>query len=365
MKDSRSVIEKSPYLDKGFVTKLVIAILLVFAALGMYELFLKTFQVLLLTIGAVLWAVLFRAPTDWLIQKSGISRKLATGISVVFVLGVMTGLGFLILPQLSKELPELQQKIPQALQSLKEQVQQLPFGEKIVKELQNPKQLFNKSGGGIVSVSFLQKMFTSVFGVLVDLFIVIVVGFFFLAKPSLYVHVLLLVFPPDKRKRAKKVFQFQYISLKSWLAGKLFDMFVLGVLTTLGLLLLGIPLAITLGIIAALFSFVPNLGPLLAQIPALLIAYTQGPQSVLYVLILYNGLQLIESNVLLPLIQHHQVLVPPAFILLSQVLLGIVAGLGGIILAVPILVILMVFLKMVYLQDFLGDASVELQAENS
>ena len=363
MADKESAISKSPYLDKGFIIKLVVAILLVFAALGIYELLLKTFQVFLLGFAAVLWATLFRGPADWLRQKTKLNHKWATMISVVFVLAVMVGLGFLIFPQISKQIPQLKEKIPQAVQELKNQVQQLPFGERIVKELENPQQIF-KSNQQAVS-SFVQSFFTSAFGMVTDMLIVIVVGFFFLAQAGLYKKLIVKAFPLSRRKRAGEVLTYQYITLKSWLGGKLFDMFVVSLLTTLGLWILGIPLAITLGVIAGLLSFVPNLGPLLAQIPALLIAYTQGPQSVLYVFILYNSIQLIESNLLLPLIQQHMVAIPPALILLSQVLLGIVAGIFGIILAVPLLVVLMVFIKMVYLQDILGDPEVDLQAEDS
>lgn len=363
MKDSQSAISKSPYLDKGFFIKLVVAILLVFAALGMYELLLKTFQVFLLAFAAVLWAVLFRGPADFISRKTSLSHKWATLISVVFVLGVMVGLGFFIVPQISKQLPQFQEKIPQAVQDLKSQVQQMPFGGRIVKELENPEQIF-KSNKQAVS-SFVQSFFTSAFGLVTDLLIIIVVGFFFLAQSDLYKNILVKAFPKSRRKRVGEVLTYQYRTLKSWLGGKLFDMFVVALLTTLGLWLLGIPMAITLGVIAGILSFVPNLGPLLAQVPALLIAYTQGTEYVLYVFFLYNSIQLIESNLLLPLIQQHMVAIPPALILLSQVLLGIVAGIFGVILAVPLLVVLMVFVKMVYLQDILGDTEVTLQAENN
>lgn len=361
MKDNQSAISKSPYLDKGFIVKLVVAILLVFAALGMYELLLKTFQVFLLGFAAVLWATLFRWPADWIVGKTKMNRKWATLLSVILVLGIMTGLGFLIVPQLGKQIPQLEQKIPQAVQDLKQQLKQMPLGDKIVSELENPRQLIQNNGQAFSS--FFKNLFTSVFGVLADIFIVIVVGFFLLADPALYKNIIVKAFPLSKRRRAGEVLKYQYVTLKSWLAGKLFDMFVVALLTTIGLWLLGMPMAIALGIIAGLLAFVPNLGPILAQIPALLIAYTQGTQMVLYVFILYNSIQLVESNLLLPLIQHHMVSVPPALILLSQVLLGIVTGIFGIILAVPLLVILMVFLKMVYLQDTLGDQDVELQAE--
>lgn len=361
MKDNQSTIEKTPYLDKGFIIKLVVAILLVFAALGMYEFFLQTFQVLLLALAAVLWAVLFRGTADWICKKTGMSRKWATLLSVVLVLGLMVGLGWLIFPSLSSQIQEFQQKIPQAIEDIKKQLKQSAVGERIVKELQNPQQFLQKGSGSIQSLA--SSVFTSVFGFLADLFIIIVVGFFLLASPHLYKNLIVRMFPKSRRKRAGQVLTYQYKTLKSWLAGKLFDMLIVAILTSLGLWLLNIPLALTLGIIAGLMAFIPNLGPIIAQIPALLIAYLQGPQSVLYVFILYNGIQLIESNLLLPLIQQHQVAIPPAFILLGQVLIGIVAGILGIILTVPILVLIMVFIKMVYLQDILGDASVELQAE--
>lgn len=361
MNQPETAIDRSPYLDREFVTKLVIAILLVFAALGMYELFLKAFQVFLLGLAAVLWAVLFRAPADWFVKKTSIDRKWATLISVILVLGVMIGLAYLIFPQLSKQIPQFKEKIPQAIDQLTGAIKSLPFGETIIEELKNPQKLLSQGKGTVVS--FLSGFFTSVFGLIADLFIIIVVGFFFLATPKLYKTIIVKAFPLGKRKRAREVVTAQYITLKSWLAGKLFDMFVVAVLTTIGLLLLGIPLALTLGIIAGLLAFIPNLGPLIAQIPALLIAYLQGPEYVLYVFILYNGIQLIESNLLLPLIQKHQVSIAPAVILLFQVLLGIVTGLLGLIIAVPILVVLMVFIKMVYLQDVLGDPTVKIEAE--
>ncbi len=362
MKDSQSTIEKSPYLDKGFMVKLVVAIFLVFAALGMYELFLKTFQVFLLALAATLWAVLFRGVADWICEKTNMGRKWATFISVVFILAVIAGLGWLIFPSLSKQIQEFQQQIPQAIEEVKQQIKHLPMGERIVEELQHPEQLLTKGKGSVQSLA--GSLFTSVFGLLGDVFIIIVVGFFLLASPHLYKSLIVCLFPKSRRKRAGQVLTYQYLTLKSWLAGKLFDMFVVAVLTTLGLWFLGVPLALTLGIMAGLLSFIPNLGPIIAQIPALLLAYLQGPQTVLYVFFLYNGIQLIESNLLLPLIQNHQVAIPPAFILLGQVLFGIAAGLFGIILTVPLLVLSMVLIKTVYLQDVLGDSSVKLQAKD-
>lgn len=361
MSENESTVSKSSYLDKPFLVKLVVAILLVFIALGLYEVLIKAFHVFLIAFAGVLWAILFRGPADIITSKTGIDRKWATLLSVILVLGVMVGLYLLIVPQISKQIPQLQEKIPEALQDLKGQVKQLPLGEKIISELEHPRQLLK--GNQQAFTSFLSNFFTSLVGVLTDLFLVIVIGFFFLATPGLYKTMIVKSFPISRRKRAGEVIAYQYKTLRSWLGGKLFDMFIVALMTTIGLWLLGIPLAITLGVIAGLLAFIPTLGPFLAQIPAILVAYTQGPQYLLYVLILYNGIQIVESNLLLPLIQKRMVEIPPAIILLSMTLFGILLGIFGILLAVPLMVALMVFIKMVYLQDVLGDPDVDLQAE--
>ncbi len=362
MDDQQSIIEKSPHISKTFIVKLVIAIVLVFAALGLFELLVEAFQVVLLGITAVIWAVLFRGPADWICSKTCIKHHWATLLSVILVLGVMTGLGWLVFPSFIEEFSQFEKKIPEAINNIKEELVQTSLGRRLVQELESPQEIIMKNGGTLQNL--VASFFSSLFGFLADVFIVIVVGFFLLADPHLYKRVIVKLFPVDRRPRVALLLTYQYRTLKSWLAGKLFDMFVVAALTTFGLWLLDIPLPIALGVIAGLISFIPNLGPIIALIPALLIAYLEGPKSVLYVFILYNSIQLIESNLLLPLIQQHQVSVPPAFILLGQVLLGVVAGVLGIILTVPILVLLMVFVKMIYLQDILGDPDVELQAKN-
>lgn len=361
MDDQQTVIEKSPYLDTGFIVKIVITIALVFAFLGLFELLVQAFQVVLLGISAVLWAILFRGPADWISKKSGIKHHWATLLSVLLVLGVITGLGFLVFPSFIDQFSQFEKVIPKAISNLREELVQTSLGQRLVEKFESPKEIIMKNGGTLQNL--ITSFFSSLFGFLADIFIIVVVGFFLLADPHLYKRVIVKLFPVKKRERVGQLLTYQYKTLKDWLAGKLFDMFVVAVLTTAGLWLLGIPLPIALGVIAGLISFIPNLGPIIALIPALLVAYLQGPQSILYVFILYNSIQLIESNLLLPLIQQHQVSVPPAFILLGQVLLGVVAGVLGIILTVPILVLLMVFLKMVYLQDILGDKNVTLQAE--
>jgi predicted PurR-regulated permease PerM len=132
-------------------------------------------------------------------------------------------------------------------------------------------------------------------------------------------------------------------------------MMTIGVLTTLGLWVLGIDLALVLGVLAALLSFIPNIGPLIALIPAALIGLFGGPDMLLYVIALYAGIQMVESYVLTPVLQQSMVDLPPARTLGMQVVLGVLAGALGLILAAPLTAVAMVVVSMWYVQDVLGD----------
>jgi predicted PurR-regulated permease PerM len=139
-------------------------------------------------------------------------------------------------------------------------------------------------------------------------------------------------------------------------------MTVIGVLTFIGLQVLGVQLALTLAILAGLLNFIPNFGPILAAVPALIIAIAPHDQQVdlnyqtaLYVAVLYMAVQAAEGSVITPLIQQRAVALPPALIVVFQVLLAVQVGPLGLILATPVLAAILVAVKMLYIEDVLGD----------
>jgi predicted PurR-regulated permease PerM len=136
-----------------------------------------------------------------------------------------------------------------------------------------------------------------------------------------------------------------------------------GIMTATGLWLLGVEFALVLGILAMLLELVPNLGPVMAAIPALLLASGQGGAQMAYVTLLYFGVQTIESYVLLPLVQQKMVWLPPAITIFAVVLLGMLTGIGGVLFAAPLTVVLMVLIKTLYVEDALGDRSIEVPGE--
>ncbi len=200
-------------------------------------------------------------------------------------------------------------------------------------------------------------VFSATFGVLADLYVIVFIGLFMMAQPEPYQKGIVKLAPLSKRARAQEVIDKLGTTLQRWIAGKLISMIVVAVLSSLGLWILGVPLPLALGCIAGLLSFIPNFGPLIALVPAVLLGFTQGPNTALYVALLYIGIQAVESNLITPLVQKQMVYLPPAIILGGQVLLGILVGGLGLILATPILAIVMVLINMLYVEDVLGDNS--------
>src|SRR5690606_44568 len=117
---------------------------------------------------------------------------------------------------------------------------------------------------------------------------------------------------------------------------QLISMTVVGVLTGAGLWLLGLPLAFILGALAALLAFIPNIGPVLAAVPAVLLALADGPTTVLWVIGIYVGVQAVESYLITPVVQQESVSLPPALTISFQLLMGVLYGILGLALATPL-----------------------------
>jgi predicted PurR-regulated permease PerM len=113
--------------------------------------------------------------------------------------------------------------------------------------------------------------------------------------------------------------------------------------------------ALALAVIAGLLEFVPTIGPTIAAIPAIGIAVLDSPEKALWVLAVYLGIQGIESNILIPVLMKGQIDLPPALTIVWQALMALVLGFLGLLVAVPLLAALLVAVKMLYVQDVVGD----------
>ena len=124
-------------------------------------------------------------------------------------------------------------------------------------------------------------------------------------------------------------------------------------LTGSALAVLGMPLAMSLGVVAGILEFIPVIGPILAAVPGVLLAFSKGPEMALYVTLVYIAVQQIESNVITPLVQRWAVRLPPVIGLLAVVACGLLFGVLGVVFAMPIAVVVMVMVKKLYVEDTL------------
>ena len=198
-------------------------------------------------------------------------------------------------------------------------------------------------------------VFSATLGIAIDALVVLATGIYFAYSPGAYYKGTLKLFPPYKRKRAGEIADALGSTLRRWLLGRLSVMAINGAATALGLWLLGIPLAAPLGLLAGLFNFIPNIGPLVAAVPALLVALTISPAHAAYTAILYLVVQNIDGFVLTPLVQQKTVALPAVVVIAAQLLFGILFGFLGVLLAVPLVAVLFVLVKLLYIEDILGE----------
>jgi len=180
---------------------------------------------------------------------------------------------------------------------------------------------------------------------------------YFAGTPGYYSQGIQRLFPIHKRERVREILETIYNSLFFWLMGKTASMIFIGVLTFVLLWLLGVPLALVLGLIAGLLSFIPNFGPIIAAIPAVLIAFVKDPLLALWVIGVYVFVQFVESWVVTPFIEKRTVELEPGLTMMFQLVMALLVGTVGLVVATPILAVIVVLVQMVYVEDILGDKS--------
>ena len=309
---------------------------------------------LLLVFACILCAILLYKLSDILARKLHMKRKLALVI-VVALLGAIIGFGgWGMAPQIAEQSGKLAKEVPAAIERLQGEVQQHPLLKRVVAELPPPEQIVKQMGSMVPNAGL---FFGGVVGALGNVIIILFVGIYFAATPQVYSRGVIRLVPQSKRSRAREVQQELGHTLSSWLMGKAASMLIVGVVTSIGLSLLGVPLALILGIIAGLLDFIPYLGPIMAGVPAVLLALSISPDLALYTVLLFVGIQLVEGYVLQPLIEAKAVDLPPALVIVMQLVFGTLFGFAGVALATPLAAGLAVLVEMLYIEDVLGDRS--------
>jgi predicted PurR-regulated permease PerM len=293
--------------------------------------------------------------SDWLSRRSGLSYGWALAAVVAVLVLLTVGLGWLLANRLAVQAMQLSQELPQSLQRIQDYLEASPWGRFLLDKAPQAAESFAQPSEfwrvtGVVS---------GVTTFLVAAVVILFVGIFGAAEPAVYKRGLLYLVPPWGRPRVAQALDEVALNLRGWLVGQACLMLLIGVTTAAGLWLLGIPMALVLGLLAGILELVPYLGAWLSAVPAALIALLLGPWYLVMTLALYLGLHILEGYVLVPLIQRRAVHLPPALTLVAQLLLGELLGVLGLLVAAPLTVSAVVFLKRLYVEDALGDKSVE------
>jgi predicted PurR-regulated permease PerM len=284
-------------------------------------------------------------------RATRLPRGWSLSVAALAVLALVIGGGWLLAPQVVADAVRLGEQIPASLAQMEESLRSTDWGQDLMEAVSD---LESQATIGDAARRFM-GVFSTLVGVVTAALVILVLGLYLAIEPRVYVSGTLRLLPAHARARATEVAEELCHALRWWLVGRLASMFVVFLLTWGALLLLGLPLAFLLALIAGFLSFIPNLGPILSAVPAVLVGLAQGPQQALWVVLAYVLVQTVESYSITPLIQRRAVQLPPALLLSFQLVMGAVAGFLGLFVATPLLVVLMVLVRMLYIQDRLKE----------
>lgn len=203
------------------------------------------------------------------------------------------------------------------------------------------------SGGAIVTQTL--KIILGTVGALGNFFIVLFLGLSFAAQPGVYRRGLLHLTPARHRAPMTVIVDRISDTLERWLIAQMITMMVVGAVTWIGLMLIGVPSAFILGVQAGLLTFIPTVGALLGGLIVVIASLASGWVAAASAFVLFLGVHALESYILTPILQRQALDIPPATLFAFQILLGVVFGIWGLALALPVLAIVKVVI------DFIRD----------
>src|SRR3989344_175766 len=272
---------------------------------------------------------------DWL-ERKRLPRGLAI-VLVYFVLwGVIGSLIALIIPALADQSGRLLRLIPASLS-------QLDFFNTHQQEI--TREILSQLGGlpGNV-IKFAVGLFSNFLGVVTTLFI----SFYLILERKRLDRYLTFLLGHTKPDQAKRVINEIERRLGGWVRGELLLMLAVGVTTYIGLVVLGVDIPVPLAVIAGLLEIIPNIGPTISAVPAIMVALTINPLTALATLALYILVQQAENNLLVPKIMEKTTGVNPLVSILALMIGFKIAGATGAVLSIPIVLVIQIIATEVY-----------------
>jgi predicted PurR-regulated permease PerM len=317
-----------------------------------------------------------------------IPRGIGAPLVVIAFLGTLYGVGAAIAPTVRTQVVELRTRVPEAVDRIEAWVNARPGvaglflgGHEVAGEpsAAPAPTATGRAGTGTATqpaargptlreriteqlsgtARYLFPFLSSTITVAAGLFLILVLAIYVGADPGLYHAGLMRLFPRGARDRAGAVLTRIATVLRRWLVTQLVAMVVIGVVSTVTLLLLGVKAAVALGVIAGLLEFVPTVGPILAAVPAIAMGFLDSPEKALTVGLAYLVIQQLEGHVLIPILMKEGMDLPPALTIVTQAVMALLFGFLGLMVAVPLLAVVIVPVKLLYMEGVVGDAEVD------
>jgi predicted PurR-regulated permease PerM len=314
-------------------------------------------EYLLLVFLGILLAILLRTVAEWISERTPLSVGLSLAVTILAILGLIAAGVALVAPGIAEQVDEVAETLPPFIQETQESLQEYAWGRWILEQMEG-------AGGGEQAMARATRAVTAMFHGIVGLVVILFVGVYLAADPDRYWEGVLRLVPVARRRRAAELIHALRFTLQWWLIGQLMAMALVAALTTTGLLIIGVPAALALGLLAGISEFVPTFGPLAAAVPALIAAAQQEGNTLWAVAGLYLGVQTLEAYVVTPLVHSRTVHLPPVVTIFAQIFLGFLLGFIGLLVAVPLTAAIMVTVKMLYVEDALGDHTLDVAGED-
>jgi predicted PurR-regulated permease PerM len=291
-------------------------------------------------------------------QRAGLKRGFAVFLSVIIFFAIVIGFFWLIVPPFAQQFHELTDRVPLGFKRFNTWVnefrtrlppQLVPYIPDINSLIQQAQPFINRVLGS--SFAFVSGSLEVVLKVL----LVLVLTGMLLVDPLAYQRVFIRLFPSFYRRRVEGILDKCEVSLEGWVTGALIAMGVVGLMSVVGLSILGVKAALALAVLAGFLNLIPNIGPTLSVVPAMAIALLDDPWKAVAVLILYFIIQQVESSFITPVVMAQQVSLLPAVTLISQLFFVTFFGFLGLFLALPLTVVAKIWVQEVLIKDVLDE----------
>lgn len=335
--------KKPQYINISFLTiiKILIALVLFFVLYIIRDILVILFISLIFASALDPWV-------DWMKSKK-IPRPIGI-ISIYLILfGVLSTSVILIIPPITSQVSELTSNYPQIAEKISSGfnfLKQVSFNENSLQAFLNTKDSYSGYANAFENIL---SGAVGIFGGVFTFFLVLVVTFYMVVEEDSVKKIIWSIAPAKNQVYVMQLISRMQRKIGLWLRGQIILSFIIFVLTFIGLSILGVKYALILAMIAGLTEFIPYMGPMIAAIPAMFLAFTQGGAVFMaFVAVLYYVIQLTENNIIVPKLMQKVVGLNP-IVTLAVLMIGLkLAGVVGMILSIPVTTAINVFLKDIF-----------------